>query len=156
VPLADVTPELRERTLALAPHPRQERWSGRAKATLPAAERHPDRRPVVALDDDGEPVGFFVLDVGPGMPAVHAPGTVGVRGLFVDARHQRRGHGVALLRALPGFVRERYPGAQRIALTVNVDNPDAVRTYRRAGFRDTGRRYRGGSLGPQHILELDL
>jgi RimJ/RimL family protein N-acetyltransferase len=49
-----------------------------------------------------------------------------------------------------------FPDAQRLALTVNVTNPVAVRVYRQAGFSDTGRQYLGGALGPQHVLVLDL
>lgn len=156
VRLAEVTAPLRARVLALTPHPGQERWSGRARDTLPPAERRADRVPVVALDAVDEPVGFLILDVGPTMPAVYAPGTVGVRGVYVDAARQGRGLGTALLRVLPDFVRARYPQALRIALTVSVANPRALRAYLRAGFVDTGRLYRGGQLGPQHVLEIEL
>jgi GNAT superfamily N-acetyltransferase len=154
--LVEVTPELRERVLPLAPRPQDERWAGRASTTLPPAERRDDRLPVVALDDGDVPVGFFVLDVGPTMPAVRAEGVVGVRALFVEASAQGRGHGSAMVRALPAFVRAHFPDARRIALTVNVANPRAVRTYLGAGFVDTGRFYTAGPLGPQHVLELEL
>jgi RimJ/RimL family protein N-acetyltransferase len=155
--LCEVTPELRERVIPLAPHPEEERWAGRASGTLPAAERRTDRLPVVALAGGAdEPVGFFVLDVGPTMPAVHGAGVVGVRGLFVAAEHQGRGHGGAMLQAMPAFVRERFPDATRIALTVNVTNERAIRAYRRAGFTDTGRFYTAGPLGAQHVLEYEL
>jgi GNAT superfamily N-acetyltransferase len=156
VRLVEVTPELRERVIALAPLPEQAGFSGRARDTLPPAERNPDRRPVTALDEDGEPVAFFVLDVGPTMPAVHASGTVGVRAFYVDAAHQGRGVGSGIVRALPAFVREHYPDADRIALTVNARNAVAVRAYLRGGFHDTGERYEGGPLGPQHVLVMDL
>jgi RimJ/RimL family protein N-acetyltransferase len=156
VRLTEVTPELRPRVIRLAPRRDQEQYSGAARDTLPMAERNADRTAVVAVSEDGEPLAFMVLDVGPTMPAVHAPGTVGVRGFFVAADHQGAGVGVEVLRALPDFVRPRYPDAERIALTVNVRNQRAVRAYERAGFRDTGREYGGGRLGPQHVLELDL
>jgi GNAT superfamily N-acetyltransferase len=154
--LAEVTPELRDRVLPLAPHPDEQRWAGRASATLPAAEARADRVPVVALDDAEVPVGFFVLDVGPTMPAVHGEGVVGVRALFVDAAFQGRGLGRGMVRALPAFVRERFPDAQMIALTVNVANDRAIRAYLGAGFVDTGRLYTAGPLGPQHVLVLEL
>ena len=156
VTLSEVTPDLRPRVLQLAPLPEQERFSGAARDTLIAAEMTPGRTGVVALVD-GEPFGFLMLDVGPDV-RVYAPGdgVVGVRGVYVDAAHQGRGLGTAMLRALPPFARERHPGATRLALTVNVSNPRAVRTYLRAGFVDTGRLYHGGRLGPQHVLELAL
>jgi RimJ/RimL family protein N-acetyltransferase len=141
--LTEVTDELRARVLRLAPHPEQQRFSGRASDTL-ALAANPLRRAVVALDDDGELV------------AVHRPGTVGVRGFYVDARHQGRGIGTAVLRALPAYVREHYPEADRIALTVNVANPAAQRAYFRAGFVDTGERYSAVPGAPQLVLEYRL
>jgi RimJ/RimL family protein N-acetyltransferase len=154
VELTEVTAELRDRVLALEPEPEQRPFSSAAALTLPAAEAHPDRRAVVGLDA-GEPVAFFVLDTGRSMP-VHAPDIVGVRAFYVDRRHQRRGLGTAVLRALPAFVRTRYPQARRVALTVNAGNEPARRVYARAGFADTGRVYGGGPHGPQHVLELEL
>jgi RimJ/RimL family protein N-acetyltransferase len=81
---------------------------------------------------------------------------VGVRALYVDREHQGRGIGTAMVRAMPELARELYPDAERLALTVNVTNPIAVAVYLRAGFTDTGRIYRGGALGPQQVLVLDL
>lgn len=153
--LTEVTDDLRPRVLRLSPRPDQERFSGHAANTLPLAD-HDDRRAVVALDGDGAPVAFLILDVGPSMVAIHRPGTVGVRGFYVDADHQGRGYGTAVLRALPAYVRERYPDADRIALTVNVINPVAQRAYFRAGFVDTGQRYSAIPSAPQLVLEYRL
>jgi len=153
--LTEVTDDLRARVLRLAPLADQQRFSGRASDTL-ALATHPTRRAVTALDDDGEPVAFMILDSGPSMIAVHRPGTVGVRGFYVDARHQGRGIGTAVLRALPGYVREHYPHADRIALTVNVSNETAQRAYVRAGFVDTGERYAAVPSAPQLVLEYRL
>jgi GNAT superfamily N-acetyltransferase len=154
--LSEVPPLLRSRVLELAPFPEQEPFSGAARDTLPTAEVTPGRVGVVALLGD-EPFGFLMLDVGPEVRA-YAPGdgVVGVRGVYVDASSQGRGLGTAMLRELPPFARDRYPEARRLALTVNVTNPRAIRTYLRAGFVDTGRMYYGGRLGPQHVLEMPL
>jgi GNAT superfamily N-acetyltransferase len=156
VSLAVVTPELRARVLALAPLPEQEPFSGAARDTLPVAERTPGRVPVVACAD-GEPFGYLMLDQGPEV-AAYAPGedVVGVRGVYVDAASQGRGLGTAMLRALPAFAGALYPAARRLSLTVNVSNSPAVRVYLRAGFADTGRRYHGGRLGAQYVLEVAL
>lgn len=154
--LTEVTPQLRERVTALAPLPEQVRYSGRARDTLALTAATPLRRPVTALDDAGEPFAFLILDTGASMVAVHRPGTVGVRAFYVAAGHQGRGLGTAVLRALPAYVREHYPDADRIALTVNRQNEVARRAYLRAGFRDTGELYTAGRLGPQHVLELPL
>jgi RimJ/RimL family protein N-acetyltransferase len=153
--LVEVTDDLRQRVLRLAPRPEQQRFSGRASDTLSLAA-NPRRRAVVGLDDGGEPVAFMILDTGASMVAVHRPGTVGVRGFYVDARHQGRGFGTAVLLALPGYVREHYPDADRIALTVNEANPSAQRAYFRAGFVDTGERYAAVPSSPQLVLEYRL
>jgi GNAT superfamily N-acetyltransferase len=151
-----VTRELRDAVLALSPRPDQIGWSGEARVTLPAAEAHPLRTPCTALLD-GLPVAFFILDRSADVALYEPrPGTVGVRALYVAADRQGEGIGTAMLLALPDLVRGLYADALRIALTVNVTNPVAVRAYGRAGFADTGRVYRGGALGPQHVLVLDL
>ena len=151
-----VTADLREAVLAIAPRPDQSPWSGEARWTLPAAESHPARIPCTALRD-GVPVGFFILDTGADVALYEPrPGTVGVRALYVDREWQGQGIGTAMLRAMPDLARRLYPDAERLALTVNVTNPIAVRAYHRAGFTDTGRVYRGGALGPQHVLVRDL
>jgi RimJ/RimL family protein N-acetyltransferase len=156
VELEPVSPRLRAQVLALAPHPDQERFSGRATRTLPVAEANPDHQPVVVLDD-GTPVGFFVLDAGPEVARfAPGPGRLGLRSFFVDRRHQGRGVGLAALRAVPAFARAHHPGRGAVALTVNTQNTAALRVYLRAGFRDTGRLFHGGPYGPQHVLELDV
>lgn len=43
-----------------------------------------------------------------------------------------------------------------VALTVNRTNPAAYRCYPAGGFADTGRLYRGGRAGAQHILRMAL
>jgi RimJ/RimL family protein N-acetyltransferase len=156
VRLAPVAPELRERLLALAPRPEQERFSGRLTETLPAAEADPEREPVAILEGD-EPVGFIVLHRGPAAGEL-APERrdVLLRAFLVDAAAQGRGIATRALAALPDFVSERLPGARRIVLSVNVRNPAAIRTYARAGFADTGVLYRGVAAGPQHVFELWL
>jgi RimJ/RimL family protein N-acetyltransferase len=154
VRLAPVRPELRERLVALAPRPDQERFAGRLTETLPAAEADPEREPVAILEG-GEPVGFFVLHRGPAAGGL-APEArdVLLRAFLVDAAAQGRGIATRALAALPGFVAERLPGVRRIVLSVNLRNPVAIRTYARAGFADTGELYLGGAAGPQHVFEL--
>src|SRR3954468_22919133 len=155
VRLAAVAPELREAMLRLAPHPDQERFAGRLADTLPAAEADPERTPV-AIVADAEPVGFFVLQRGPaaGVLAPEARDVL-LRAFLVDSRFQGRGIATRALVALPGFVAAHLPGVQRIVLSVNVRNPVAIRTYRRAGFADTGALYHGGGGGaPQLFLVL--
>jgi RimJ/RimL family protein N-acetyltransferase len=156
VRLAPAGPELRERLLGLAARPEQEQFTGRLAETLPAAEADPDREPVAILED-GEPVGFFVLHRGPGAGVLApAPRDVLLRAFLVDAAAQGRGIATRALASLPDFVAEHLPGARRIVLSVNIRNPVAIRTYKRAGFADSGALYHGGAAGPQHVFELWL
>ena len=48
------------------------------------------------------------------------------------------------------------PGIRLVVLSLNLRNPFAIRTYRRAGFADTGTLCDGGASGPQHVYELWL
>jgi RimJ/RimL family protein N-acetyltransferase len=79
-----------------------------------------------------------------------------LRAFLVDTRFQGRGIATGALAALPDFVAAHLPGVHRIVLSVNVRNPVAIRTYRRAGFADTGALSHGGAFGPQHVFELWL
>ena len=156
VALRPVGADLRDGVLGLAPAPAQARFSGVAVDTLPAAERHPTRRPVAILRR-GETVGFFALDDADPICGYAAPGpSVALRAFFVDRRVQRQGIASAALLALPGFVRDAYPEARSIVLTVNVSNPVASVLYERSGFVDTGRLHTGAVTGPQRVLVLDL
>jgi RimJ/RimL family protein N-acetyltransferase len=156
IALAIVDDELALAVRELRPLPEQERFSGRPAQTLPDATADPLREPVAVLED-GTPVGFLILDRDRRF-ALHTGGapTLGVRAFFVAAEHQGRGVGTAALRALPAFVAARHPDVTHLALTVNVANPTAVRTYARAGWRDTGHLDHSGAYGPQHVLVLDL
>src|SRR3954447_22557884 len=155
VRLAAVAPELREAMLRLAPHPDQERFAGRLADTLPAAEATPTAP--VAIVADGEPSGFFVLHRGPAAGVLAPePRDLLLPAFLVDTRFQGRGIATRALAALPDFVAAQMPGIRRIVLSVSVGNPGAIRTYRRAGFADTGALYHGGAFGPQHVFELWL
>ena len=147
VVLSPVTADLRPGVLSLAPRQEQEVFSGRAGQTLPAADADPPRHPVTLLDDDGRPVGFFVLDT------TH---DLLLRAFFVDAAHQRRGHARRALEALPAYARRHFPAARSITLTVNVRNVEAYAAYIAGGFADGGELHLGGPAGPQHVLRLPL
>lgn len=144
---------LRAAVLRLAPTPEQEVFSGRADQTLPLAERHPDRHPY-ALVEDGVPVGFLVLDRTPSDADPSAD--LLLRGFFVDAAAQGRGVATRMLALLPDVLRDDFPAARSVVLTVNVRNPVARRVYVRGGFTDAGELFLGGSAGPQHVLRLDV
>lgn len=154
--LRTIDPSLRERVLVLSPAPDQAQFSGVARDTLPAAERHRTRLAVAILRDE-EPVGFLALDDADPICAYTAPEpSVALRAFFVDERFQRQGIASAALRVLPRFVEQHYPGVRSVVLTVNVVNPVAVELYLRAGFVDSGRMHLAGTIGPQNVLVLPL
>ena len=144
---------LREAALRLAPHPDQEEFSGRADQTLPLAERDPARVPYV-LVEDAVPVAFLVLDRT--APEADPSADLLLRGFFVDAGAQGRGVATRAVARLPDVVRRDFPAVRSLVLTVDVRNPVARGVYLRGGFVDAGELYLGGSVGPQHVLRLDL
>lgn len=156
VTLALVDDLLRARVLALEPHPFQRPWSGAPVDTLPPAERDPAQRPVAILLD-GEPAGFLVLHGGVGAGRFVRPhGELLIRAFLVAADVQRRGVAARALAQLPAFVHRLDPTVTRLVLTVNVENEVALKTYDRAGFRDTGARYQRPGGGPQLVLDLPI
>ena len=74
---------------------------------------------------EGELVGYFVLMV--------AAGEAHLLNLSIAARHQRSGHGSALLREALELARRR--GARSLFLEVRPSNLAAQALYRRFGFR---------------------
>ncbi len=86
-----------------------------------------------------------------------APETeIGLRALIIDAPAQNQGIGTAALRALPAFLSPRYPKAQFVYLTVDLQNLVALRVYAASGFENTGDLWPHGPLGPQAVLRLSL
>lgn len=154
VTLSPLTPELRAGVLNIQVAPEQVRFGGVPATSMPAADRDQARESVVILRD-GQPVGYFQLDLRsvPGAPA--GKDIIGLRALAIDLAAQGQGVGRAAMLALPGYVRARFPGRTTVALTVNVDNPPAIRLYASTGFVDAGTGvYHGGHAGPQHVLLL--
>ncbi|SEA85621.1 GNAT family N-acetyltransferase [Alkalimonas amylolytica] len=101
--------------------------------------------------------GFFLLDTGYSQQHAFAePSDLGLRSFFIDQQAQGRGIASAVLRQLPAYCRQQFPGFKRLVLTVNCRNQSAARLYQKHGFADSGQLYLGGSAGPQHILWQSL
>jgi ribosomal-protein-alanine N-acetyltransferase len=77
---------------------------------------------------DGELVGYFIL--------MAAAGEAHLLNLSIAARHQRSGHGRALLAEAAGLARRR--GARSVFLEVRQSNLAAQALYTRFGFRRIG------------------
>ncbi|WP_102125180.1 GNAT family N-acetyltransferase [Deinococcus planocerae] len=157
VAVQPVSGATRSAVLALRVHPRQAVFSGEMPELLAQAEADP-RSVAMCVLEGGEVVGYFRLDPTPGAVARRdfGPGSVGVRAFFIDRERQGRGLGTAAMLALAAWLREHRPEVRRVILTVNFKNPAATRAYREAGFVIRGAPYLGGSVGPQHVMELEL
>ena len=80
------------------------------------------------------------------------PDRPGLRTFLVDQSLQGRGIATDTAMQLKPYLRQHYPQANGIFLTVNLRNPRARDVYLRGGFNDTGKQYLDGGAGPQHIL----
>ena len=97
---------------------------------------------------EGELVGYFVLMV--------AAGEAHLLNLSIAARHQRSGHGRALLREAADLARRR--GAAGLFLEVRPSNLAAKALYTRFGFRQVALRkgYYPAHAGREDALVLTL
>ncbi|OBY24471.1 GNAT family N-acetyltransferase [Leisingera sp. JC1] len=82
--------------------------------------------------------------------------TLGLRAFMVDRAEQGKGYATAAVAALRNYLPGHYTGRAAVLLTVNMQNPGAVRCYLKGGFQDTGGIYPHGIAGPQHILRMGL
>lgn len=89
----------------------------------------------LAIDANGRPVGFMLLDGG------H------MEALFIDPGHRGRGVG----RRLVEDALRRHPS---LSTDVNEQNLQAVGFYRRMGFEPIGRSERDGQGRPYPLIHL--
>ena len=154
VTLAPLTPDRRAAACALAVAPEQVVFSGQAVDFVTTPDPQMDSHVILA---DGAVVGFFRIDRD--YATVHdfaRPGDLGLRSVIVDRAQQGRGIGSAMIRALPAYLADHYPGATDLYLTVNLRNPGARKSYLNGGFTDNGAHFLGGDAGPQHIMHMTL
>jgi len=89
----------------------------------------------VAMDEDGEIVGFQVLDLWPALlPSMAHVGQVGT---FLLPGWRRQGVGRQLWTATSAFAREH--GYRKVVIQVRWTNAGARAFYGRLGFRECGR-----------------
>ena len=96
----------------------------------------------------GELVGYFIL--------MAAAGEAHLLNLSIAERHQRRGHGSALLQEAASLARSR--GAKNMFLEVRPSNGQAQSLYLRFGFRKIAvrRDYYPAHFGREDALVLSL
>jgi ribosomal protein S18 acetylase RimI-like enzyme len=132
--LVELGEELRDVTLPAT--------NGTGRARTPAAriileQRYrealgsPDRRVVVVVDADDEPVGMALFTVSPANPLVDTP-SVHMTHSVVSRRHERRGAGKALVAAAAAYADER--GIDQLVVSVNPASREGNRFFARLGF----------------------
>jgi GNAT superfamily N-acetyltransferase len=156
VPIGAGDHAVRDALAAQQLSPEQRRFVIPAAESLTLGDADPDRHSVAILAG-AQPVGMFALDRGGYFREFDDdPRAVLLRAFYLAAEYQGRGYARSAIAALAEFVRDELPDVRRVILTVNHENPAAVRAYLAGGFHDTGRDYLGGDAGPQHVLELTL
>lgn len=134
--------------------PDQIRFSGTVAQAFDEQEEGVDFH---AILDNNYVVGFFKID-----RLYHdtydfaRKDELGLRGFMIDRNAQGRGIATAAVTALPAYLAAQYPDRRAVVLTVNLQNPGAIRCYLKGGFTDTRSIYPHGIAGPQHILRRDF
>lgn len=131
-------------------HPDQIRFSG---TVAQAFEEQEDGVDFHAILNNDKAVGFFKIDrLYHNTYDFARNDELGLRAFMIDATMQGRGIATAAVVALPAYLATRYPDRNAVVLTVNLQNPAAIRCYLNGGFTDTGSIYPHGMAGPQHIM----
>lgn len=102
------------------------------------------------------PIGFFILDQGADKLQLTANrNAVLIRSYSINPGYQGKGYGKKVMELLTGYVKEQYPAANELVLSVNLENEHARQVYLKAGFSDTGRQITG-IRGPQYVLSKTI
>src|SRR4051794_1996605 len=133
--LLELGEELRERLAVAVDGVRVRTTPAASRAALEAryqeALADPDRHLVLAVAEDGAPLGMALFSVAPANAlldscALHVSHSV------VADRHKRRGAGKALVAAAAAFAEER--SLDQVVVSVHPGSRDANRFYARLGF----------------------
>ena len=150
VRLVEITDANRDAVTALRVHPAQERFVASVEKSFQDARENPEAKPWFRAVCDGDtPVGFVMLswDLVPG------PGLLGpffLWRLLVDAEHQGRGYGRAILNEVVALLRAE--GATELLTSCVPGEGSPEPFYRGFGFVPTGDTDEDGEV----ILRLPL
>jgi GNAT superfamily N-acetyltransferase len=106
------------------------------------------------VQSNGVDVGFFTLSPSDDdeVEQLRSATRCTLRSFMLDSRHQGQGYAAKVLKQLKSLVRENFPHAESVGLTVNCRNTHAHTLYEKHGFHTLKDLYSGGSAGPQHIM----
>jgi L-amino acid N-acyltransferase YncA len=105
---------------------------------------------VAVREADSQVVGFQSME--PFADYTHAFDHVGVLGTYVDLECRRQGVATALFQAT--FAAAMRKGYEKIFTFVRADNPAALHTYLRQGFRTVGTALRQARIGEKYVDEI--
>src|SRR5699024_5360626 len=110
----------------------------------------------VALNKEGEVVGFFVLHRYYQHEGYETPNQViYVRSLSVNENFQGYGYGTKMMMYLPQYVQTLFPNFNHLYLVVDAENKGAWNVYERAGFMHAATKEEG-PIGKERLYYLDL
>lgn len=135
---------------------RQQIYSSLPKDVLDDAINDEDRIPNIALNDEGEVGGFFVLHQYYQHEGYDTPNQViYVRSLSVNEDFQGYGYGTKMMMYLPRYVQTLFPNFNHLYLVVDAENKGAWNVYERAGFMHAATKEEG-PIGKERLYYLDL
>ncbi|USX52524.1 GNAT family N-acetyltransferase [Lentzea sp. HUAS12] len=148
--LVEITETNRDAVVALRVHPSQERFVASVERSFRDARENPEAKPWFRAVCDGDtPVGFVMLC----WDLVPRPGLLGpffLWRLLVDAEHQGRGYGRAILNEVVALLRAE--GATELLTSCVPGEGSPEPFYRGYGFVPTGETDEDGEV----ILRLEL
>ena len=135
---------------------RQQIYSSLPKTVLDDALNDENRVANIAMNQEGQVVGFFILHQYYQHEGYDTPeNVVYVRSLSVNEKYQGHGYGTKMMMFLPQYVQELFPDFNHLYLVVDAENKGAWNVYERAGFMHTATKEEG-PIGKERLYYLDL
>ncbi|MGZ2417619.1 RimJ/RimL family protein N-acetyltransferase [Staphylococcus caledonicus] len=135
---------------------RQQIYSSLPKSVLEEALNDEDRIANIAINEEGDVVGFFVLHQYYQHEGYDTPeNVVYVRSLSINEKFQGNGYGTTMMMHLPQYVQEVFPTFNHLYLVVDAENKGAWNVYERAGFMHAATKEEG-PIGKERLYYLDL
>ena len=135
---------------------RQQIYSSLPKSVLDDALNDENRVANIAMNQEGQVVGFFVLHQYYQHEGYDTPeNVVYVRSLSVNEKYQGHGYGTKMMMFLPQYVQELFPDFNHLYLVVDAENKGAWNVYERAGFMNT-ETIELGPIGKERLYYLDF
>ena len=135
---------------------RQQIYSSLPKSVLEDALKDENRVANIAINENGDVVGFFILHQYYQHEGYDTPElVVYVRSLSINEKFQGQGYGTTMMMYLPQYVQLLFPDFNHLYLVVDTENEGAWNVYERAGFMHTATKEEG-PIGKERLYYLDL